>query len=123
MKTLSSKPLDDWEEYSNTLKKIEDGNGSYQEQAVQQLDEAKAYFISHYPHLCRRVSDCLTSRLQWTELQLIEDIFVLATQGCEKVLVEINHEPKQDILTPLERLGIHFKEPLEAAGVHFEGRV
>ena len=121
VKILSSKPLDDWEEYSDTLKKIEDGNGSYQEQAVQRLDEAKAYFVSHCPDLCRHVTDCLTSRLQWTEFQLIEDIiFVLATQGWEKILVEINHEAKQDILAPLERLGIRFNEPLEAAGVQLK---
>jgi hypothetical protein len=64
VKTLSSKPLDDWEVYSGTLKEIEDGNGSYQEQAVQRLDEAKAYFVSHFPDLCKRVSDYVMSRLQ-----------------------------------------------------------
>lgn len=89
VKTPGSKPLYDWEVYSGTLKEIEDGNGSHQEQAVQRLDEGKAYFVSHCPDLCKRVSDYVMSRLQWTDFQLIKDIiFVLATQSWEKILTE-----------------------------------
>ena len=72
------------------------------------------------------VTDCLKSRLAWSDLQLIHNvILVLATQGWEKVLdvrddsvsgEEISNLPMEAII----RLGLRFKHPLESNGVVVE---
>ena len=56
--------------------------------------------------------DCIKSRLAWSDLQFFRDIiFVLATQGWEKLLDE------SDPLEAVDRLVEHFSVPLKKANV------
>ena len=116
---LSSLPLEKWP----TLKKIllEDGERAYQCQSLQNYDQAKNHYTAQYRHLCVSVTDCLKSRLAWSDLQLIRDvIFVLATQGWEKVLDVGDDSGDENSDPPMEaivRLGVRFKHPLESNGV------
>ena len=53
----------------------------YQSQHLKQYDVAKSYFEKHRGSYCSKVSECIKSRLAWTDLELLRDIiFVLASQ-------------------------------------------
>ena len=81
---LSSLPLTGWPMYSATLKKVEDENGKkvYQCQELKQFCDAEQYYTRHCEEFCRDVSDCLRSRMEWSDHQVMRDIIsVLATQG------------------------------------------
>ena len=123
---LSSLPLEKWPTYASTLKKIllEDGERVYQCQSLQNFDQAKNHYTAQYQHLCVSVTDCLKSRLAWSDMQLIRDvIFVLATQGWEKVLDVGDDSGEENSDPPMEaivRLGVRFKHPLESNGVVIE---
>ena len=115
--TLASKPLSQWSIYAATLKKFtnEGERVVYQSQEVKLYRQAVEYYLSHYEDICQRVSDCIKSRLGWSDLQLMRDIIlVLSTQGWEK-LVRENHT-----LEEINRLVTRFKIPLQGSGAVIE---
>ena len=71
----------------------------------------KIYFTSTYKDYCSKVSNCIKSRLAWSDLQLRDIIFVLATQGWQKLLDE------SDPLEAVDRLVEKFSIPLRKANV------
>lgn len=111
---LSSTPLDRWPTYAATLLKCTENDGAtfYQSQELKQFATAKVYFTSNYKTYCSKVSHCIKSRLAWSDLQMLRDIiFVLATQGWQKLLDE------GDTLEAIDRLVEHFSIPLKKANV------
>lgn len=111
---LSSTPLERWPTYAATLLKCTNNDGaiSYQSQVLVQFEAAKALYASKYKDYCSTVSECIKSRLAWSDLQLLRDIiFVLATQGWQKLLDE------SDPLEAIDRLVEHFSIPLQKANV------
>ena len=121
---LGEKSIDEWPTYSMTMKKLTETERevTYQHQPLKAFQKAKSYYQSHYLKYCIAVTDCLKSRLQWSDLQMIRDvIFVLATYGWQKIIDE-DETPQpegtegKDVFEPLERLGKMFEIPLTAAG-------
>ena len=109
---LSSMPLVEWPTYAATLKKCTEDNGStiYQYQQLKKYSEALRYYASQYEEYCSRVSQCIKSRLSWSDLQLMRDIiFVFALHGWEK-LIEDNND-----MAAIDRLVERFASPLEGA--------
>ena len=110
MEKLKSLPLEQWPVYAATLKSIKEENGKkvYQCQEVKQFDEAVSYYTKNHEEFCTQVSECLRSRVEWSDQEVIRDIIsVLAVQGWEKILQEE---------TPLEfvsRLVDRFAAPLQ----------
>ena len=75
----------------------------------------KECFSNHYADVCKKVSDCIKSRLGWSDLTLMRDIIViLNTLGWEKLIQE------KSPLLEIDRLVIRFKIPLESAGCTIE---
>ena len=118
MEKLASKPITQWATYSATCAKfVTEGSGSastseyyYQAQKVKYYVNANEYFVAHYKDYCKGVSQCIKSRLEWSDLELMRDIIVvLNTQGWEKLLEENN--PLDEVL----RLVVRFKVPLQGA--------
>ena len=108
---LASKPLAQWTTYSATLKKCtkEDGKTIYQSQLIKKCSEAESYYSSKYEGYYHCVSDCIKSRLCWSDLQLMRDIvFLLSSQGWEKLVEE------ESDMAPIDRLVERFAAPLEA---------
>jgi len=69
-----------------------DGAVAYQSQKLKSFLEVKIYFESMYKIYFAKVSDCLKSRLSWSDLQMLRDIIlVLATQGWQSFLMKIIH--------------------------------
>jgi len=70
---LASKPLTQWTTYAATLSKCteEDGHTVYQYQQLNKYYEAQSYYSSKYERYCHSVSDCIKSRLSWSDLQLM----------------------------------------------------
>ena len=88
---LKKKPLSKWDTYATIVKKVIQVNGKhmYQGQELKHFSETKSYFENHYNEFCQLVVENLRTRLQWSDRQLFRDvIFVLATQGWEKILQE-----------------------------------
>ena len=77
--TLASKPLAQWSTYSATLKRFtkKDSKELYQSQEVKHFTQAEEYYLAHYDDVCKRVSDCIKTRLDWLDLQLMRDIIVV----------------------------------------------
>ncbi len=77
--------------------------------------------MSQYKQLCLAITEHLKSRLAWSDLQIVHDvIFVLATQGWEKMLSTEERPAGESSTSPMEavtRLGLRFKDPLESNGV------
>ena len=114
---LSSSSLERWPTYAATLSKCSETDGAvaYQSQKLKGFSEAKRYFESMYKVYCTKVSNCLKSRLSWSNLQMLRDIIlVLATQGWEKLVDE------DDTLDTIDRLVEHFSYPLTKAGICIE---
>ena len=114
---LSSTPLDQWATFAATLKKCtsEDGNTIYQCQELKSFASAKAYYETHCVEYCTKVTQCIRSRLAWSDLQLLRDIiFALSSQGWEKAVDE------GDKLEAIDRLSERFRTPLEAAGAQID---
>ena len=111
---LTSKPLDQWPTYATTLKKCteEDGHTVYQCQQLKKFSEAKSYYLSNYKQYCSSVSQCIKSRLSWSDLQLMRDIiFMLSSHGWEKVI----EEESEAELEAIDRLVERFDVPLGGA--------
>ena len=109
---LSSKPLAQWTTYAATLRKCteEDGHTVYQCQQLKKYSEAQRYYSSKYEEYCHSVSQCIKSRLSWSDLQLMRDIiFLLSTHGWEKLVEEDSD------MAAIDRLVERFAAPLEAA--------
>ena len=90
---LSSKPLDQWSTYATTLSKCteEEGNRVYQCQELKHFSETVRCYTSQYEDYCSQVSQCIKSRLSWSDLDLAHNIiFMLSTHGWEKALKENN---------------------------------
>ncbi len=110
---LASKPLEQWPTYTATLRKCtdEEGHTEYQCQRLKRYSEVQSYYSSNYEDYCCRVSQCIKSRLSWSDLQLMRDIIVmLSSQGWEKLLEEEND------LAAIHRLIERFATPLQGAG-------
>lgn len=119
---LSSKLLENWPMYAATMKKTtqEGGEKVYQCQALQKFDQATRHYTDHHQEYCSSVTSCLKSRLAWSDLQLVCDvIFILATQGWQKILDERSDSEiedgceKRDSMESVHRLGERFKAPLK----------
>ena len=136
---LSSKPLEQWSTYSNTLQKIskdDKGETVYQCQSLKGFSQAKQHYENNYSSYCSKVNACIKARMQWSDLQTIRDIiFVLGTQGWQKLLDKdqdlsiLTTEPSSSFtiidvdlgndnfeLEAIDRLVEHFKFPIQAAG-------
>ena len=131
---LSTGSLQQWPTYSATLKKVTEENGkfSFQCQVLKSFSEAKCYFENHYQDYCDKVTNCIKSRLSWSDLTTIQDIiFILATNGWQKTIEEAKspmeiylEEPTQserctevheNSMECIDRLVAKFQIPLEAA--------
>ena len=110
---LASKPLDQWSTYAATVRKCtteEDGSTVYQMQKLKRYSEAESYFSDNYEEYCRNISQCIKSRLSWTDLELMRDIiFMLSSHGWEKLVQE------DDDLAAIDRLVKRFSSPLQGA--------
>ena len=114
---LSTMPLSKWSTYLAVLGKCNESDSvtAYQSQGLKKFVEAKMYFEENYKVYCSKVSDCLKSRLAWSDLQMLRDvILVLATQGWEKLHQE------SDNLDAIDRLVTHFSFPLLKANAEAE---
>lgn len=108
---LSSKPLEEWLTYAATLRKCtkKEGFTLYQCQQLKKYSEARSYYTSKYEEYCSSVSQCIKSRLSWSNLQLIRDIiFFLASHGWKKLIEE-------DDIAAINRLVERFTFPLKGA--------
>ena len=87
---------------------------------MKNLYEAKSYFDSRYAEYYSELT-CIKEILAWSDLNLIRDIiFMLATQGWQKVLDEEvspddQEEPSENPMDAIDRLVKHFKVPFEVA--------
>ena len=109
---LASKPPDQWPTYAATLRKCteEEGHTVYQCQNLKSYSEAQSYYSSKYKEYCSNVSQCIKSRLSWSNLQLMRDIiFMLSSHGWEKFIEE------EDDLAAIDRLIERFEIPLQGA--------
>lgn len=100
--------------YAATLSKCteEEDHTVYQCQQLKKYPEAQRYYSSIYEEYCHSVSQCIKSRLSWSDLQLMRDIiFMLSSHGWEKLLEEEND------MSAIDRLVERFTTPLEAAQV------
>ena len=115
---LSTTPLDEWSTYSTTMKKCTtDTNGkvSYQTQEMKAFGEAKAHYGKHSQEYCSCITQCIKSRMGWSDIQLLRDIiFLLATNGWQKIIDE------GDKLEATDRLAEVFAIPLQAADCQLE---
>ena len=72
------------------------------------------------------MTSCIRARLAWSDLDLIRDIiFMLATQGWQKVLdeetpLDSREESSENPMNAIDRLVEHFKVPLEGANAEVE---
>ena len=100
-------PLDQWPTYAATLRKCtEERHTVYQCQNLKNYSEAQSYYSSKYKEYCSNVSQCIKSRLSWSDLQLMQDIiFVLSSHGWKKLIEE------EDDLAAIER----FEIPLQGS--------
>lgn len=81
---FNSKSLDQWPTYGTTIKKItcEHGEMVYQCQELRKFSDAQSYYQNHFQDYCSRVTECIRSRMAWSNLQLMRDIiFMLGSQG------------------------------------------
>ena len=119
---LGTLPLDRWPTYAATLKKImlEDSEYVYQCQAIKSFNEAKTMLTSKHKDYCSSITECLKSRLKWSDLDLIRDmIYILETQGWQKIMDEQESQSElPDEIEAVVRVGDKFKTPLENAGVN-----
>ena len=68
---LSSKGLEQWPVYSNTLQKLTEEDGQkdvYQLQKLKNLGEVKSRFEGNYKPYCSKVTNCIKQHLEWTDL-------------------------------------------------------
>ena len=115
---LRSKPLDHWPTYAATMK-ISSGEGKvYQCQEIKKYSEALTYYQNRSQDFCSKVTECIRSRMAWSDLQLMRDIvFMLGTQGWEKAVEE------NDSMEAISRLVERFAVPLQAASANIEERI
>ena len=114
---LRSKPLDQWPTYAATMKKIssEGEEKVYQCQEIKKYSEALTYYQNRSQDYCSKVTECICSRMAWSDLQLMRDIvFMLGTQGWEKAVEE------NDSMEAISRLVERFAVPLQAASADIE---
>ena len=110
-------PVSQWPTYASTISKCSTiaGNTEYQSQHLKRFDAAKSYYPSYSSAYCTKVSECIKSRLAWTDLELLRDIiFVLASQGWHKIVEE------KDDLGATDRLVERFEIPLEKANAQIQ---
>ena len=114
---MSSTDLEHWPTYASVLSKCteEDNKMTYQCQELKNFSTAKSYYANHYSEYCSKITECVKSRLAWSDLQQLRDIiFVLASQGWQKALDESNS------LEAIDRLTAQFSIPLQRAGAVLE---
>ena len=129
---LCSKSLSQWPTYSATVKKIveEEGVPEYQNQVLKKISEAKSYYETNSSEYCLKVTSCIKSRLEWSDMGLIRDIiFMLGTQGWQKLLdeeqatelpVDEQGVSQENPVGAIDRLVEHFKVPLEGANADLD---
>jgi hypothetical protein len=103
---------------------LEDGEHVYQCQALKQFSEAEQYFERMHADYCVKISECIQTRLEWSDMDLFRDIIVmLATQGWQKLVEQStlvstqSNTEEENMLCAVDRLVQHFKIPLESVGV------
>ena len=75
-----------------------------------------SFFSSKYEGYASAVAECIKSRLSWSDMDLMADIFMLSTHGWEKALEDENDMAAIDCLVQRFTMGI----PLQSAGVETE---
>lgn len=102
---LASKPLEEWPTYAATLNKCSpDGNDgaiSYQCQSLKGFKETLRMYSAKYTEYCSKVTECIKSRLSWSDLEMMRDIIFVLSSHVESI----------------ERLVERFIIPLQGAGV------
>ena len=84
----------------------------YQCQELKRFNEAETFFSRHHEEYCTQLTDCLRTRLQWSDLDVIRDIIsTLAVQGWEKILEE------DSSIDFIDRLVHKFSTPLHGAQI------
>ena len=82
---------------------------------VEKLFWCKTYYENHYTEYCDKITLCTRERLSWSDVQVLRDIiFVLATQGWQKAVDEM------DDLKAIDRLVDRFSIPLKGANTQVE---
>ena len=124
---LSSKGLEQWSVYSNTLQKLTEEDRQknvYQLQKLKNLREVKSMFEGNYKLYCSKVTNCIKQRLEWSDLQLFRDIIeILATQGWQKIVDEVQDETDSSTepsWSSITRTSTRFKISLENAGINVD---
>ena len=87
----------------------------YQCQELKKLSDAQGYYQDRFQDYCSRVTECIRSRMAWSDLQLMRDIiFMLGTQGWEKAVEE------DKSVDAIGRLVKRFTVPLQSASANTE---
>ena len=70
---LRSLPLAQCPVYSATMKKLKEENGQkvYQCQELKRFDEAELYYTRHHEEFCTQVTECLCSRMAWSDQEVM----------------------------------------------------
>ena len=85
----------------------------YQCQEIKKYSEAQIYYQNQSQDYCSKVTECIRSRMAWSDLQLMRNIvFILGTQGWEKTVEE------NDSMEAINRLVERFTVPLQAASAN-----
>ena len=101
MSKRSSKSLQQWPNYSATLKNVtqKDGSNFYQQYILRNLHEAERYYQAHFDEYCTSLTTYLKSCLEWTDLEFMQDVILfLATQGWQKLADEENEAGTESIV-------------------------
>ena len=100
--------------YSATLKNVKEENGEkvYQCQKLEWFDEAVIYYTRNHTEFCTQVTECLRSRVAWSDQEVICDIIsTLTVQGWEKIRED------ETPLDFIDRLVDRFATPLQGAQI------
>ena len=107
---LLSKPVEQWATYKTVIQKCDDE--VYQLQDIKSFSVATQYFKNNGDSYCRKVSDCVKSRLRWSDIEMMRAmIVILNPQGWEKLLSQ-----NDDSLDEINTLIRKFETPLMGAG-------
>ena len=110
---LLTKPVGQWATYKNVLQRCEDE--VYQLQQLKGFTSATQYFENNGATYCRNVSDCVKSRLKWSDVDMMRSmIAVLNPQGWEKLMND------DDSLDEINIIIQKFEIPLKGAGANVD---
>ena len=107
---LLSKPVEQWATYKAVIQKCD--SEVYQLQELKNFSVATQYLENNGDSYCRKISDCVKSRLKWSDVDMMRAmITVLNPQGWEKLLSQ-----NDDSLDKINILVRKFETPLTGVG-------